>query len=164
MYLLPRTKDSVLFKAVTAIGNAFAGRGGEILALCWSDVIRVVDAEGNVSFKVKYQRLKRQTSNSTDSEYALLICQDGVRAVEDYMSCFPVPGRQLAENKAVSYSRYTMLCTALTSLPPIETLLATAEYDADWRHPRYLEGLQRWEDGHRQHGEADRWRARSPGA
>jgi hypothetical protein len=99
---LPRTKDTVFWKALAAIANCFAGRGCEILSLSWKDVCCVTDAEGAVSYKIKYARVKKMTSNTTDSEYALLTCADGVEAVTDYISCFPLAGRLLPENRAVS--------------------------------------------------------------
>jgi hypothetical protein len=107
LYRLHRNKETILWKALAAVGNSFAARGAELLALTWGDVIRVSDAAGVVSYKIKYQRLKQQTSNSSESEYALLTCVEGVAAFEDYTSCFPQAGRELPEHRAVSTERFS---------------------------------------------------------
>jgi hypothetical protein len=87
---LPRTKDSILWKAVAYIGNCFAARGGELMSLTWKDVRRCIDSVSKEPcYKIAYRRLKKCTSNSTDTEWALLSCPLGVGAVDDYISCFP---------------------------------------------------------------------------
>mmetsp|Transcript_17937 Transcript_17937/g.39768 ORF Transcript_17937/g.39768 Transcript_17937/m.39768 type:complete len:266 (+) Transcript_17937:988-1785(+) len=87
---LLRNKDTVLFKAVAMIGNCFAARGGELMTLKWGDVKRCVDAATQkVTVQIAYHRLKKNTSNSTDVEWALLNCKEGVKAVDDYIGCFP---------------------------------------------------------------------------
>ncbi|KAJ1422469.1 hypothetical protein B484DRAFT_399060 [Ochromonadaceae sp. CCMP2298] len=79
LYRLHRNKETILWKALAAVGNSFATRGVELLALTWGDVIRVSDAAGLASYKIKYNRLKQQTSNSSESEYALLTSVEGRR-------------------------------------------------------------------------------------
>ncbi|KAJ1424240.1 hypothetical protein B484DRAFT_398374 [Ochromonadaceae sp. CCMP2298] len=99
-YRLHRNKETILWKALAAVGNGFAARGAEVLALTWGNMIRVTDAAVVVSYKIKYQRLKQQTSNSSESEYALLTCVKGVSAVDGYISYFPIAGRELLEHRA----------------------------------------------------------------
>jgi hypothetical protein len=80
------TPTTALWQAFASVGTAIAGRSCEITNLCFKDVKRVVDKDGVTAFQISFDRAKKQTSNTTVREVAILKCPLGVAALERYFS------------------------------------------------------------------------------
>jgi hypothetical protein len=91
---MPDTAQNLVIKAYAAVGTAIAGRGKEICALLFGDVVRVVDEDGIPAYHITYDRSKMRTSNSTERDIAILKCCLGVQATDRYLALFPAKTRK----------------------------------------------------------------------
>jgi hypothetical protein len=82
LYALPITPTHALWHAFAAVGTAIAGRSCEIASLCFKDVKRVTDEDGILAYHIEFDRAKKQTSNTSEREVAILKCPLGVAALE----------------------------------------------------------------------------------
>jgi hypothetical protein len=82
LYALPITPTHALWQAFAAVGTAIAGRSCEIANLSFKDVKRVTDEDGILAYHIEFDRAKKQTSNTSESEVAILKCPLGVAALE----------------------------------------------------------------------------------
>eukprot|EP01034_Spumella_vulgaris_P021625 gene21625-27664_t len=88
LHNLPDSELTLLWKAYSAIGCAFAGRGCEIHTLTYDSLVRNVSATGEVTFFVYYERSKASGVLDFDGQYAIIKGEHEVRAIEKYLTCF----------------------------------------------------------------------------
>jgi hypothetical protein len=90
---MPNTAETLLLKAYSVIGCAFAARGCEEYNLDFDDVSKTTTSDGQVHFEVRYNRAKQNGPN--EGAHVQTITGDlEVKSISEYIECFKTEDRK----------------------------------------------------------------------
>jgi site-specific recombinase XerD len=93
LYALEDNPETILLKAYAVIAISFAARVGEMANLTFEGIKRQVDDDGEVTFRIGYQRAKRVSSGAEDWDYQLVTGHKEVKILSTYVDVFDVASR-----------------------------------------------------------------------
>ncbi len=82
------TPDSIVMIAYAIIGLAMAARGTEITYLNYDDVKKLLDDDGNLFYKIYFDRAKEDGPKSSERSFCFVTGKHEVHLLDIYLSAF----------------------------------------------------------------------------